>query len=994
MQIHRIGRPGAGIAAALLALTACLAPGFVPASRAGDLHPEVAAQMDRLAPGESMTALVVLETQARIPAIDHALKVERAGRAERHRRVIDALRRTARVTQAPLLDELESLRARGEVQAWTPYWIANIIRVTGTRDAISRLAARADVAVVEPRERVRLIDPVWSETAPAPIPGADRDGTRPSRTGSRGIGVTPGLRAIGADRVWSELGINGQGALIGGLDTGVDGNHPALGSRWRGNNGHDWQACWLDVLGTNTQYPTDTGSHGTHTMGTMTGLGAATGDTIGVAWGAQWIAANAIGQGANADFDTDIIACYQWFADPDGDLGTIDDVPDVVQNSWGVYEGLDSAYVDCFDLWWTAIDNCEAAGVAIIFSAGNEGPNPGTLRSPSDRATTPYNVFSVGAVDATNYAFPYPIEDFSSRGPTLCPVSFELLTKPEVSAPGDSVYSCTPNGLYGLNSGTSMAGPHVSGVVTLMRAANPDIDVDTIKEILLQTSRDEGAPGEDNDYGWGCIDAYEAVLLCLGGGYGSVAGTVINNDGGGIPVPFARIHLLENNRAFTADIDGQYWGLTMPGTYTLEASHPSFAAVMQPGVEVLADQTTVTDFGLEDVAAPVLTDRWHPQWIENPALPVPVRVDLTDFSPVPTLEIRWRVDVGSWSAATMNSIGNGRYEGFIPGQPVGSRIDYYLRAVDAAGNQALDPPNAPASWYEIPVQPIFFADDAETDQGWVLVQSGDATNGRWVRHDPYGTLWQGMWIEPADDHTAETGTACFVTGAGSPNGTAGQSDVDNGCVTLTSPTIDLSSALDPILTYWRWFALGGPQSGSFEAKISNNNGTSWTTLETLSAMANEWTIASFDVEAILPLTSQMKLRFIACDTATESLVEAAVDDIAFRSPVTPAAGLDDRSGPARAPRGTPRLANRPNPFARETELRFRIGLPGEVSLVVYDCAGRKVRTLINGRLDAGEHAVRWDGRDDGGRPAASGVYFHELRSGESVSERKLLLLRD
>ena len=52
---------------------------------------------------------------------------------------------------------------------------------------------------------------------------------------SRGIGVTPGLRAINADRDWYELGLTGTGTLIGSLDTGVDGTHPALADRWRGN---------------------------------------------------------------------------------------------------------------------------------------------------------------------------------------------------------------------------------------------------------------------------------------------------------------------------------------------------------------------------------------------------------------------------------------------------------------------------------------------------------------------------------------------------------------------------------------------------------------------------------------------------------------------------------------------------------------------------------------------------------------------------------------
>jgi hypothetical protein len=60
-----------------------------------------------------------------------------------------------------------------------------------------------------------------------------------------------------------------------------------------------------------------------------------------------------------------------------------------------------------------------------------------------------------------------------------------------------------------------MAGPHVAGVVALMRQANPNADVQTIKTVLMQTARDLGAAGEDNDFGWGVIDAYEAVLAVM-----------------------------------------------------------------------------------------------------------------------------------------------------------------------------------------------------------------------------------------------------------------------------------------------------------------------------------------------------------------------------------------------------------------------------------------------------------------------------------------------
>jgi bacillopeptidase F len=304
--------------------------------------------------------------------------------------------------------------------------------------------------------------------------------------------------------------VNGAGTIVAVLDTGVDGNHPALHDRWRGNNGHPWQECWHDVLGTGTEFPTDPMSHGTHVMGTLTGLGVATLDSIGVAWGAEWIAANAINQGVGPGFDLDVIDCLQWFADPDGNPETVDDVPDVVQNSWGVNEQL--GYGDCDMRWWAAIDNCEAAGVVMTWSVGGDGPSAGTVRSPADRATTATNCFSIGAVDASNFEFPYPLASFSSRGPSGCNVAAPLRFKPEVVAPGVEIYSSVPGGGYQVWSGTAMAGPHVAGVVALMRSAEPDLDVDTIKEILMLTARDEGPAGEDNAYGWGVIDAYEAVV--------------------------------------------------------------------------------------------------------------------------------------------------------------------------------------------------------------------------------------------------------------------------------------------------------------------------------------------------------------------------------------------------------------------------------------------------------------------------------------------------
>jgi bacillopeptidase F len=325
--------------------------------------------------------------------------------------------------------------------------------------------------------------------------------------------VTPGLRAINADRVWHELGITGKGRLVANLDTGVDGDHPALTNRWRGNH-EPWQECWRDALGYGDTIPQDYYGHGTHVMGTLCGLGAGTGDTIGVAWEAEWIADNSINQWVGEEFDSDVTDAFEWFTDPDGDPGTIDDVPDVLQNSWGIDSRFGYDYQDCDYRWQTVIDNCEAAGVVVTFSAGNEGPDPQSHRSPANICKTPTTNFSIGAVDATHYDFPYPIADFSSRGPSDCN---SIIKKPEVVAPGVQVYSSVPGGgyeQYGWD-GTSMAGPHVAGVVALLRQADPDLDVDSIKQILMNTAVDLGLPGEENTFGWGIIDAYAAVSAIM-----------------------------------------------------------------------------------------------------------------------------------------------------------------------------------------------------------------------------------------------------------------------------------------------------------------------------------------------------------------------------------------------------------------------------------------------------------------------------------------------
>ncbi len=86
--------------------------------------------------------------------------------------------------------------------------------------------------------------------------------------------------------------------------------------------------------------------------------------------------------------------------------------------------------------------------------------------------------------------------------------------------------------------------------------------------------------------------------------------------------------------------------------------------------------------------------------------------------------------------------------------------------------------------------------------------------------------------------------------------------------------------------------------------------------------------------------------------------------------------------------------NVPNPFNPSTSISFDVPAAGaELRVAIYDVLGRVVRTLVNERVDAGTHAVRWDGTDDRGQRVSSGVYFCRLSSTHVHQSRKLLLLK-
>lgn len=406
----------------------------------------------------------------------------------------EAIRNSSSIESA-----IDSLSTNGIIRNYKSFWIAGMAFAEAKRDGVIVLEKLPGVEFVGFDLPVTTVKPVM-------IQGAS----------DFSAGVESGLEAIGVREAWN-LGYDGSGSIVCNIDTGVDGNHPALTGSYRGNHGYPAEQCWFDPY-TNTAYPIDNRGHGTHTMGIM--IGCAGGDTIGVAPGAQWIAAGAVDRGG--DFDrtiSDIIASFQWAADPDNNPETTDDIPDVINNSWGVPRGV---YPECDDTFWEVIDNCEALGIICVFAAGNEGPDPQTLRSPADRASSPTSSFAVGAVDGNTPGFPITI--FSSRGPSGCD---GLSLKPQIVAPGLSVRSSHLNNSYVYLSGTSMAAPHVSGAVAILRQAKPDAAVEEIKLALMNSAADLGESGADYDYGYGIINIPAAINYLLG--YTGVSDNIAGN---------------------------------------------------------------------------------------------------------------------------------------------------------------------------------------------------------------------------------------------------------------------------------------------------------------------------------------------------------------------------------------------------------------------------------------------------------------------------------
>ena len=358
---------------------------------------------------------------------------------------------------------------------------ANALPVTTvevTRRTLLALAEDPDVVAILPNQKIQFIQPrevSYEELSKQEVKK----------------GLTWGLEQLDIPKLWATT--QGENINVAVLDTGVYGDHEAL--EWRVR-----EFVVIDPLGRRIVAETtfDSGRHGTHVCGTITGGKTPDGVSIGVAPKANLLVAGVLI--GDATLRT-LLEGISW---------AVERGADIINMSLGFsyYEPLFAEVLDIL---------INDFSILPVVAVGNE--SHGNSSSPGNA----YSAFSVGAVER----LPYPsrkvkVPFFSSGASLVFPdqESYTLVTKPDVVAPGVQVFSCIPpekrpDGThdYSYMDGTSMAAPHVAGIAALLMAARPEAPVTDIIAVLKETAKHPNGIKlrPDNRWGYGLVQPAEAL---------------------------------------------------------------------------------------------------------------------------------------------------------------------------------------------------------------------------------------------------------------------------------------------------------------------------------------------------------------------------------------------------------------------------------------------------------------------------------------------------
>ncbi len=781
---------------------------------------ELPSIMESASADELIPISIVLSDQLSISEI--MILGKKKAKFERRKAIASRLKEVAARSQRPLLSILENYKSIGRAKRIRPLWLTSVIGVDTTKMIIRELATRPDIKYMNynPKRDVFLHS---TDRSRSPLE------TQQALAGARMDQTTEiecGVKLMRAAEVWDKLKITGEGAVVAVIDTGVCLYHPDIVNQIWVNPGED-----LDYDGEIMDPDDENGldDDGNGFIDDFVGWNFDYGNnnpnddnSHGSRCAGTVAGTGTSGTKAGMAYEAKIMVVKVGvtFADE--------------VNVWNgmQYAAINNADVILMSLGWTHNQNPDRAtwranceniiemGTALVIAAGNEGGG-----NDPDNVRTPGDVPRVITVGATNCN--NDMAGFSSRGPVtwqdVDPYNDYPyppgLIKPDMSAPGVDTKSHSFCNGYSFKSGTSMATSHTAGAVALMVATDPTLFHDEIKQILEDTAVDYGNPGKDNDYGSGRVDAFEAV--------NDIAGKLTYES-----------HTIDDRDPNYGNGDGDIdYGETIRLAITLmnkeidQASHVwAILSTNNPGVHILDKVAYYPDIPMEGIAQ---SNYPHFTFKVNEGCGTEIRFRMTIYHD----------------------------DGLV------SHTGLSLRS-------------------GLKVETVFFDDDMETDKGWII--SGTETENNWVREDPY-EVWDDYNdpVQPNDDTTLDPGIKCWITGNSNPKGDFQPADGDvDAIAVLESPIFNAIGATSLTLDLNRWFyhlKTNDSDASYFEVSISNNGGTSYSTLEETELQSNQWLSRSFAIS--LPPSAQMRMRVQVEQKGTwgtpigDFLLEGAIDDV-------------------------------------------------------------------------------------------------------------------
>ncbi len=914
-------------------------------------------------------------------------------------------------TKLTLQPKLDSLVALNEIISYRSHWIINSYTV------------RLPIAGLQSLTSIQSVSKVILPPKPALISTTPETKTKSYRSTSGDSNTTgtssvsSNIESVRARAVWSR-GFTGKGRIVCSFDTGVDGFHPALRKSWKGLDG-DSSAAWFDPVGM-TSFPHAFNSvslpqHGSHTMGIMLGRDTLTGDTIGVAPGARWISAAVIDvPGAS------IVDAFEWAADPDKDPNTISDVPDVINHSWGAQNSI----LGCDALFHRLIDNTEALGIVNIFATGNEGrQGEQTIRNPANRALDSIDCFAVGFVDHRTSGQP-TISGSSSRGPSDCD---GVSVKPNVVAPGVSIRSSVLGGSYGFLSGSSMAAPHVAGIVALLREKNPNASPEQIKTALLTTSSDLGPQGPDNEHGWGYINALAALKALPESTNPVLRVTALTPnlpDNTGLLRAKVRIQNVGENTLMATTVRGTIISTPssvtiISGSVTFGSIGPDSSATSIENIIIQIDDTLSTG-SVIPLDFLIVADDGVRQ-LERIYILIGDRIDREFYT--------HRSDRMSFTVSNFGEYGFAD-DSYTPLGFAGLRFDddtdddTRSSLFEMAFMLGLDASHVSDGIRNIGLQPdrdfspspggAFNITSLDTIADIVTFSSfadtlAEAPLGLTIRQRTFGWRHAPLDNVVVIDYTIVNNSGASLGGIyasmfadwdiGSFNLNIGSFDLQNdlGYMAFIDTEEDIEmyrgiavlSAKGLTGHYVQDMSVFGNLRNPFTESLKYNAMTSGFAKATVFEQGD---LAHFVTTGPYSIGSGDSTHVSFAIVAGYSLTELQTAVTTVRSRLDSVLTAGEVPG-STLPTEFRLEQNFPNPFNPTTEIQYALEAPGRVNLSIYNVLGQKVIELVNQWQERDVYTAKWNGIDEDGASVASGMYFYRLKRGEQTLTRKMILLK-